>query len=168
MRKSLSNSSSRILRLIEGDTPFTVGVKQKSEVPNDPRQLNSQIPEALSRLVLRCLEKDKDKRYQSAAELHSDLESMATEIPTAQRIFPSRKPLTSREITVKFRLKNLWLPAAGIIAVVAVVLLAWQLAFKKKAPLIRGGKPSLAVLYFKNNTGDADFEIWRSGYRIRS
>jgi tetratricopeptide (TPR) repeat protein len=146
----------------EGDTPFTVGVKHKSEIPKDPRQLNSQIPEALSRLVLRCLEKDKDKRYQSATELHSDLEIIGREIPTTQRIIPSRKPLTSREITVKFKLRNLWLPAVGVIALVAVVLLAWQLAFKKKAPLVRGGKPSLAVLYFKNNTGDANFEIWRS------
>ena len=47
----------------EGDTPFTVGVKHKSEIPKDPRQFNAQIPEDLSRLILRCLEKDKEKRY---------------------------------------------------------------------------------------------------------
>jgi tetratricopeptide (TPR) repeat protein len=46
------------------------------------------------------------------------------------------------------------------IAIVAVVI--WRIGFKKEVALVPGGKPSLAVLYFKNNTGDADFEIWRS------
>ena len=58
----------------EGNTPFTIGVKQMSDVPKDPKELNSQIPEDLARLILRCLEKSKEKRYQSAAELHSELE----------------------------------------------------------------------------------------------
>jgi len=39
----------------EGDTPFTIGVKHKSEIPQD-----------LGRLVLKCLEKDKAKRCQTA------------------------------------------------------------------------------------------------------
>jgi serine/threonine-protein kinase len=42
----------------EGDTPFTVGIKHKSETPKSPRELNSQIPEDLSRLILHCLEND--------------------------------------------------------------------------------------------------------------
>ncbi|GAG00650.1 unnamed protein product, partial [marine sediment metagenome] len=55
----------------EGDTPFTIGVKHKSETPKDPRELNAQLPEDLSRVILRCMEKDKEKRYQSAGELRS-------------------------------------------------------------------------------------------------
>ncbi|MDH7513919.1 MAG: hypothetical protein QHH14_13310 [Clostridiales bacterium] len=35
----------------EGDTPFTIGVKQKSEIRRDPRELNAQIPQDLSRLI---------------------------------------------------------------------------------------------------------------------
>ena len=31
----------------EGDTPFSVGIKQKSETPDDPRELNPDIPEDL-------------------------------------------------------------------------------------------------------------------------
>jgi serine/threonine-protein kinase len=41
----------------EGDTPFTIGVKHKSEEPKDPKELNSQLPEDLNLVILRCLEK---------------------------------------------------------------------------------------------------------------
>ena len=60
----------------EGDTPFTIGVKHKSEIPKDPKELNTQIPEDLNRVILICLEKDKEERYQSAGELRSELENM--------------------------------------------------------------------------------------------
>ncbi|MCK4495405.1 MAG: protein kinase, partial [Candidatus Aminicenantes bacterium] len=48
----------------EGDTPFSIGVKQKSEIPRAPKEINDQIPEDLNRVILRCMEKDKEKRYQ--------------------------------------------------------------------------------------------------------
>jgi serine/threonine protein kinase/tetratricopeptide (TPR) repeat protein len=60
----------------EGDTPFTIGIKQKSEIPRDPKSLNVQIPQDLSRLILKCLAKDKGKRYQSAEAMHSELSKM--------------------------------------------------------------------------------------------
>ncbi|MGB3863188.1 MAG: serine/threonine-protein kinase, partial [Candidatus Aminicenantaceae bacterium] len=44
----------------EGDTPFTVGVKHKSEIPVDPREINAQVPEDLSLIILKCLEKERD------------------------------------------------------------------------------------------------------------
>jgi serine/threonine protein kinase len=47
----------------EGDTPFSVGIKQKSEKPGDPRGLNPEIPEDLARLILKCLEKDPNYGY---------------------------------------------------------------------------------------------------------
>ncbi len=145
-----------------GDTPFSVGVKQKSELPKAPKRLNPQIPDGLNDLILRCLEKEKERRYQSAEEVRSELENLGRDIPTAQKSLPVRKPITSKEITVSLRLRNLWLPALGIFAIVALAVVTWKLALKKTAPSALAGKPSLAVLYFKNNTGEADFEIWRS------
>jgi tetratricopeptide (TPR) repeat protein len=42
-------------------------------------------------------------------------------------------------------------------------LIIWQVLPSKKAPaLAPSGKPSLAVMYFKNNTGDKNFDTWRS------
>lgn len=57
----------------EGDSAFIVAMKHKSETPQDPRKLNGQIPEDLSRIMLKCMEKEKARRYQTAEELMSDL-----------------------------------------------------------------------------------------------
>jgi TolB-like protein len=81
----------------EGDTPFSVAVKQKNEVPQNPRQINIQIPDDLSRLVLKCLEKDREKRFESAEELASELTKVSKNLPTAERKLikeeaPAKKP----------------------------------------------------------------------------
>src|SRR4030042_6003279 len=115
----------------EGDTPFTLGVKQKSEIPKDPKELNSQIQEDLSRVILRCLEKEKEKRYQTAGEARSELENIEKGIPTTERIVPQRKSLTSRELTVTFGLKKLLLPAVILIAIVAIGVIVWK-SFPKR------------------------------------
>jgi serine/threonine protein kinase/Flp pilus assembly protein TadD len=147
----------------EGDTPFTIGMKHKGETPKDPKELNTQISDDLNNLILKCMEKEKDKRYQSAEDLNTELTNIEKGIPTTERIIPERKPLTSREITVQFSLKKLFIPTLIVIAVAVVGLILWQILPKKKvAPLIPSGKPSLAVMYFKNNTGDENYDTWRS------
>jgi serine/threonine protein kinase len=108
----------------EGDTALSIAVKHKTEAPKDPREFNTQLSEDLSRVILRCLEKDKASRYQSAGEVRSKLENIQKGIPpTTERIIPERKPLTSREITVTFGLKKLFVPALVVIAVVIIGLI---------------------------------------------
>jgi serine/threonine protein kinase len=41
--------------------------------PTPPRQLNPELPPALEAIILRCLEKDVEKRYASALNLKADL-----------------------------------------------------------------------------------------------
>lgn len=145
----------------EGDTPFTIGMKHKSEMPKDPRELNTQLPEDLSRVILRCMEKDKDKRYQSAGEVRSELVNIEEGIPTTERVVPERKPLTSREITVTVGLKKLLIPGLVVAAIIIAAVIIWQLFPERKAAPIPSDKPSLAVLYFENNTGDSGLDHYR-------
>ncbi len=145
----------------EGDTPFSIGVKQKSEVPKPPQEINEQIPEDLNQVILKCMEKEKENRYQSVGDLQSELMNLEKGIPTTERIVPERKPLTSREITVQFSLKKLFFPALVIIAIVIIGLILWQVfPSKKTVPLDPSAKPSLAILYFENNTGDENLDNW--------
>jgi TolB-like protein/Flp pilus assembly protein TadD len=106
----------------EGETPLSIAMKHKSEMPKDPREINSQIPDDLNIVILRCMEKDKEKRYQSARELRSELENIEKGIPTTERIVPKKKPITSKEITVTFQRR--WI----LFVIPLVVLLAAVLA----------------------------------------
>ncbi len=53
----------------EGETNISVAMKHKTELPKDPRQHRAQIPENLSQMILKCLKKDKQKRYQSFKDI---------------------------------------------------------------------------------------------------
>jgi serine/threonine protein kinase/tetratricopeptide (TPR) repeat protein len=73
----------------QGDTPLSVAMKHKSGVPKDPRGLNAQVPEGLSRIILRCLEKDREKRFPSAAAVLAELESLERGVITAEGAVPA-------------------------------------------------------------------------------
>jgi serine/threonine-protein kinase len=59
------------------DHPIKVMIAHASHEVTPPRQLNSDIPEELEEIVLRCLEKDPDHRYQSAVELQRALREVS-------------------------------------------------------------------------------------------
>jgi len=148
----------------EGDTPFTIGVKHKSEMPENPKELNTQMPDGLSRVILRCLEKDKGERFQNAAKVRSELEKIEQGIPTTERKIPKKKPLTSREITVTFGLKKILIPAAVVAVLIIGAVILWRFALQKESlPPVQTEKPSIAVLYFENNSGKETLDHWRSG-----
>jgi len=147
----------------EGDTALNIIMKHKVEVPKSPRSINPNVPDDLSRLILKCLEKDKNARYQTAAEVGAELEIIEKGIPTTRRIVPERKMFTSREITVKFTLRKLAVPVSIIVAFAAIAVIAWRILPRKRTVLPAGGKPVLAVMFFKNSTGEKAFDVWREG-----
>jgi tetratricopeptide (TPR) repeat protein len=133
-------------------------VKHKSEEPKDPKELNTQLPEDLNLVILRCLEKDKKKRYQSAGGVRAELMKIEEGIPTTERIVPERKPLTSKEITVTFGLKKLFIPALALIAIVIAAVIVWKLLPQKEIVLAPKIENSIAVISFKNQTGDKGYD----------
>jgi serine/threonine protein kinase/Tfp pilus assembly protein PilF len=145
----------------EGDTAIDIALKQKTEAAPDPRQFNAQIPEDLSLLVLKCMEKNKENRPQSAGEVRSELSRIAKDIPAVEKERPKRKPVTSKEITVTFGLKRLFVPAAIVIALIMAVVIILQFLPKMPAPATPMDRPSVGIMYFKNNTGDESLEHWR-------
>lgn len=145
----------------EGETPLTVALKQKTEIPKDPRNINAQIPENLSHVILKCMNKEKGKRYSDTNALTAELEKIEGEMPRTEKIIPERRPVTSREITVKFSLRKLFVPALICITVVVIAVLAWRFLLQRRTVTFAADKPSLAVMHFENNTGDANLDHWR-------
>lgn len=60
-----------------GATPVEVVYKQVHEAPRSPRSLRPTLSKAFDRVVLRSLEKDREKRFTSAAEFARALEALA-------------------------------------------------------------------------------------------
>ncbi len=140
----------------EGETPLGIAMKHKSEVPKDPKEINTQIPEDLSSVILKCLEKNKEKRYQNAGEVHSELERIEKGIPLTEKVIPRRKPITSREITVTVGLKKIFIPALVIVALVIAGVIIWQVIPRKETIPTPSGKPSIAVLPFEDLSPQKD------------
>ncbi|MFZ2053433.1 MAG: PEGA domain-containing protein [Candidatus Aminicenantales bacterium] len=82
-----------------GDNPFQIAIRQKTEPPEDPRHFNPQIPGDVSRVIEKCLEKDRTRRYQTTADLLNDLRKIERDILTADVSIPgsSGKPARSRK-----------------------------------------------------------------------
>ncbi|TET69346.1 MAG: tetratricopeptide repeat protein, partial [Candidatus Aminicenantes bacterium] len=147
----------------EGETPLGIAMKHKSEIPKDPKEINAQIPDDLNKVILKCMEKDKEKRYQSAGEVRSELENIEKGIPTTERVIPKRKPITSKEITVTFGLKKLLIPALVAVVLIVIALIVWQPWSQKETVPIPSDNPSIAVLPFVDLSPKKDQEYFCDG-----
>jgi serine/threonine-protein kinase len=73
--------------LLTGQPPFSadnaikVMIAHASQEVAAPRQINSDIPAELEEIVLRCLEKDPDHRFQDVASLRAALHEIAFDDP---------------------------------------------------------------------------------------
>jgi TolB-like protein/Tfp pilus assembly protein PilF len=108
--------------------------------------INPDIPETLALIIRKALEKDRDKRYQTAAEIRADLETLRRKAASAPQL---------RRGTV----------AGGVLALLTiatlVIWLAWRhMGTPASAPL---GRIMMAVLPFQNLTGDPDQEYLTDG-----
>jgi protein kinase/serine/threonine-protein kinase len=93
----------------------------------------------------------------------TELENIEKGIPTTERVAPKRKPITSKEITVTFGLKKLFIPALIVVALVIAGVVIWQLLPKKEVAPLPSEKPSIAVLPFVDLSPQKDQEYFCDG-----
>jgi serine/threonine protein kinase/Tfp pilus assembly protein PilF len=152
----------------KGDTPLSIAVKQKSEVPRNPKEINPQIPEDLQHFILKCIQKDKEDRYQSARETYSELDKIEGLIPTEERVIPEKK----LEIEpLRKRLNTFILP--GILIIVAAVIIGGYFLFSRILKKEEPKEPtpisemkwenSIAVLPFVDLSPQKDQEYFCDG-----
>jgi serine/threonine protein kinase/Flp pilus assembly protein TadD len=147
----------------EGDTAISIAMKHKSEVPKDPKEYNTQIPDDLSQLILKCLEKDKENRYQSAEELISELERVEQGLPTTARVLSKQKLDKTREKTISLKLRKLVFPFLIVVAIAIIALILWQLSYQREPVHLSAEKPSIAVIPFADLSSQKDQEYFCDG-----
>jgi len=75
------------------DTPVAVALKQMREEPVAPHEIDPAVPVFIERAILKCLQKDPARRYQSVTELQTALRSpTGTGHPTAALAPPTEAP----------------------------------------------------------------------------
>ncbi|MDH4218720.1 MAG: protein kinase [Candidatus Aminicenantes bacterium] len=143
-----------------GKRPLILAMKHMDEALKGPREFNPQIPRDLNHLILTCLEREKEKRFQSAEELLSELIKMDTGIPGVEKEVLEPKVIVTKKVTAKFNFQKYLIPGLIIAAVAIVAILAWQFFLTQRSGSIPEGKPLLAIMYFENITGEESLEHW--------
>ena len=133
--------------------------------PAPPRSLNPAVPTELENIIGKAMEKDKAKRYQTAAEMKADLQHLKKETESGLADDRSEDGAASAG-----RLADLleFRPAAdlpdprhgGLLVTVLGAVGAWWLKHRKPpAPTV--AKNTIAVLPLQNMTGDGNMEYLR-------
>ena len=156
-------------RPFQGETSADLISSILRDSPDSVTTLNVQMPRHLGRIIAHCLEKDPRKRFQSALDIRNELVGLRREIesgalPDSAMSIPAVQSSTGRK----------WMPLAFAAALIAIAgLTAWLLlgggtgTSPGRAPgqevAAQKDRPSVAVLYFDNLSGDPELDWLRSG-----
>ncbi len=116
-----------------------------TQQPVPLRQRNSQAPPGIEPIVLKALEKDPNRRYQSASELRADLERIGQ-----KRVWTGIRPSSRRTAML----------ALAVLAAAAVGGVLWIRGAGGRSPAVT---QSIAVLPFLNLSPDKDQEYFSDG-----
>lgn len=75
----------------EGEEAVSIAMKHVNQRPIAPMTLNPNVPVGINDIILKCMEKESDNRYQSASELREDLLLFSAN-PEGFRVLNSKKP----------------------------------------------------------------------------
>lgn len=135
-----------------------------SHTPMPVRTVNPEIPVELEAIINKAIEKEKDKRYQSAEEIHADLQALRSGFASGHSSKQLFATASERKFTWTKSLK--WAVPAAIAAAAAIVLAGW-LHYSKKGHAL-SESDSIVLADFTNSTGDAVFdETLRQGLAIQ-
>jgi serine/threonine-protein kinase len=131
------------------------GILHKDPVP--PSHINPAVPAELDRIILKCLGKEPESRYQSAKELVVDLRRLALSA-VASGVRPAFARITRRKIGIG--------AAAGVVAIL-ILLVALNVAGLRERLLGKSSATlqirSLAVLPLENFSRDSEQEYFADG-----
>ena len=135
-----------------GDTSGVIFDSILNRAPASPVRLNPEVPSEMERIIDKALEKDRDIRYQHAADLLADLKRLKRQTESARVVAAPALPDN------KLKRRRLWALAACIVFIGLAAGIAWYLRPSRTAQI-----DSIAVLPFANVGGDAHTDYLSDG-----
>jgi serine/threonine protein kinase len=137
-----------------GETSGLIAEAILNRRPTAPVRLNPDVPARLEEIINKGLAKDRKLRYQSAAEIRTDLQRLKRDSDSDQAAS------ATAEVGVKPATKLTWFrgaaAAAAIIVIVGLVVGGW-LYFSRKTHTLTE-KDTIVLADFTNTTGDVVFD----------
>jgi eukaryotic-like serine/threonine-protein kinase len=130
-----------------------------AKTPAAPSALNAAIPLEFDRIVFKALEKDRETRYQGAAEMRADLKRLKRETETgrtattAEPQHPAAGATSTAPRTPRPR-RALWIAAPVMMIAASAGLVFWQ---SQRAPALTE-RDTVVLADFTNRTGDSMFD----------
>ncbi len=131
--------------------------------PAAPRTLNPALPPQIEGIIGKSMEKDRDKRYASAAQMKADLQRLKKQTESGSIKTKSREaPL--RVATNTFQTSSAWqkyllLGLSGLLIAVLAAIGTWW--FKHRTTATSAGGGAIAVLPLQNMNGDFSVDYLR-------
>ena len=124
--------------------------------PPPASKLNPQVSQGLGAVINKALEKDRELRYQSAAELRTDLKRIQRAIESGQS--------TPVEIPRRKNKNVAYMSAAVVMLLVLIVAgVVWRMKTSSGPAVSRANKPSIAVLPLRNVSTEPDSNYFSDG-----
>jgi TolB-like protein len=136
-----------------GDTSALIFNGILERAPVAPVRLNPDVPAELERIINKALEKDRDVRCQSAAELRADLKRLRRNTDSG------RSTATPQRFRISRKLSYIAISLFGIVAFVAAI--AWWKNIGGRSMTTSPSQKTVAVLPFGNVGGDKDIDFLR-------
>jgi len=134
-----------------GDTSALVFNSILERLPVPPVRISPDIPLKLDEAISKCLEKDRNLRYQHASDIRTDLQRL-------KRDTEPGKAVPGDTATARWSRRSLLIGAVGFVFVITAIAVA---AFYFRSP--RNSINSVAVLPFANDSGNPDLEYVSDG-----